>query len=310
MTVDQAAEREDELVRPAGFRQKLGVVIAGLALVVLWSSGFVGAELGARQAEPLTLLSWRFVLSTVVLLGVCAVVRPQFDRYELGRQAVIGVLTVPIYLTSCYMAVRHGVLGGTVSLFAALQPLLVAVAAGPLLGERTSRRQQIGLGIGLVGVIAVVSGGLRIGSAPVWAYLLPVLGVVSLSAGTLLGRRWRTGSLLMSLTTQTATGAVTVIVAAALSGELAPPMTYGFGVAVAWIALLSGLGGYGAFLLVLRRQGAAAVGTWLYLSPPATMIWTWLMFGDRIGTLGVVGLLITAGGVVLAISRGRQAASR
>lgn len=278
--------------------------------MVLWSSGFVGAELGARQAEPLTLLSWRFALSTVILLGVCAVARPRIDRYELGRQAVIGVLNVSIYLTSCYVAVRLGVLGGMVSLFAALQPLLVAVAAGPLLGERTTGRQRLGLGIGLIGVIAVVSGGLRIGVAPWWAYLLPVLGVVSLSAGTLLGRRWRTGSLLMSLTTQTGTGAVTVMIAAALTGELAPPMTYGFGFAVAWIALLSGLGGYGAFLLVLRRQGAAAVGTWLYLSPPTTMIWTWLMFSDRIGLLGLLGLVITAAGVVLAVSHGRRSESR
>ncbi|WP_188894692.1 EamA family transporter [Microlunatus endophyticus] len=82
-----------------------------------------------------------------------------------------------------------------------------------------------------------------------------------------------------------------------------PPADAEFGCAVAWIALLSGLGGYGAFLLVLRRQGAAAVGTWLYLSPPATMIWTWLMFGDRIGWLELLGLMITAAGVALAISR-------
>jgi drug/metabolite transporter (DMT)-like permease len=302
--VEEAVERSDP-PRSIGVRGRLGIVVPGLALVLFWSSGFVGAELGAKVTEPLTLLSWRFAIGTVILLGICAVVRPHLDRHEIGRQAVIGLLSVSIYLASCYIAVRHGVLGGTVSLLAALQPLLVAVAAGPLLGEHTSRRQRVGLGIGLPGVIAVVSGGLRIGAAPWWAYLLPVLGVVSLSAGTLLGRHWRGGSLLVSLTTQTGTGAVTVMIAAALTGELAPPMTAGFGFAVGWTALLSGLGGYGAFLLVLRRQGAAAVGTWLYLSPPTTMIWTWVMFGDRIGLLGVLGLMITAAGVVLAISHGR-----
>jgi drug/metabolite transporter (DMT)-like permease len=305
VSIDEALRAPD---RPAvrtvsRLRTRLGIVLPGVALVVLWSSGFVGAELGARYAEPLTLLSWRFVVGSVILLCVCAVVRPRFDRHEIGRQAVIGLLAVAVYLSACYIAVRHGVSGGTTSLIAALQPLLVAVAAGPFLGERTRPRQRIGLVIGLIGVGVVVSGGLSIGRAPTWAYLLVVVGVIALSGGTLLSRRWRTGSLLVSLATQTCTAAVTVTAASALTGQLRPPATTDFWFAVAWIALLSGLGGYGAFLLVIRRQGAVAVGTWLYLSPPTTMLWTWIMFGDRIGVLGLLGVLVTAAGVILAIIR-------
>jgi len=277
---------------------------------VLWSSGFVGAELGARHAEPLTLLFWRFAVGSVILLGICTVVRPRVDLAEVGRQAIIGLLAVAVYLSACYIAVRHGVSGGTTSLIAALQPLLVAVVSGPLLGEHTGVRQRIGLGVGLAGVAVVVSGGLSIGQAPTWAYLLAVVGVVALSAGTLLSRRWRTGSLLVSLTTQTCTAGIALLLASAVTGQLKPPATGSFWFVVGWIALLSGLGGYGAFLLVIRRQGAVAVGTWLYLSPPTTMVWTWLMFGDRIGILGFLGVLITAAGVVLAIVRTPSVADR
>ena len=46
----------------------------GCALVVTWSSGFVGAQLGSRaDAAPVTLLGWRFTLLTVALVLVAVV---------------------------------------------------------------------------------------------------------------------------------------------------------------------------------------------------------------------------------------------
>lgn len=275
------AERASAAPEP-GRRRAAARVGSGLALVVLWSSGFVGAQLGARQASTLTLLTWRYLVSTTILLLVCLAVRPAVVRGEVWRQVALGLLCQIGYLLPVYLGVGHGVRGGTVSLIAAVQPLLVAVASGPLLGERTSVRQRAGLVIGFVGVLLVVGGDLRGGHAPWWAYLLPIAGVISLAAGTMLGRAWRTGSFLLSLTVQTATAAATMLVLSTLTGRLLPPVTAGFGVAVGWVAVLSGLGGYGAYLIVLRSQGATAVSSWLYLTPPVTMLWTWLMFGDKI----------------------------
>lgn len=284
-------------------------ILTGLALVVLWSSGFVGAQLGAAQAPAITVLAWRYLLTSTILLVVCLIVRPRFVRGQVLRQIVLGVVCQLGYLVPVYLGVQYGVHAGTVSLIAAIQPLFVAVLAGPLLGERSNLWQRIGLVVGFAGVLIVVSGDIRIGHAPWWAYLLPIAGVLSLGCGTLLGRAWRAGSLLMSLTVQTATAAAGMLVYATLTGQFAPPVTVGFAIAAGWVAILSGLGGYGAYLLVLRRQGATAASSWLYLSPPVTMLWSWLMFGDRIGALGVVGLIVTALGVTLTVHRRRPTIS-
>ncbi|HEY9294187.1 MAG TPA: DMT family transporter [Microlunatus sp.] len=298
--------------RHAPARQR-GQVLAGLFLVVMWSSGFVGAELGTRQAPATTLLAWRYLVTGLVLVIICLIVRPHFARSDVLRQSVLGLLSQVCYLLPVYLGVERGVLAGTVSLLAAIQPLLVAVLAGPLLGEHTSIRQRLGLIVGFVGVLAVVSGDLGGGAAPWWAYLLPLIGMLSLSGGTLLGRRWQPSSLLVSLTVQTVTAAVALMIIAETTGQLRPPMVDGsgllinadFALAVGWVAILSGLGGYGAYLLVLRKQGATAASSWLYLTPPVTMLWTWLMFGDRIGPTGLLGLIITAVGVGLSIRRSR-----
>ena len=289
------SSRGDRRLRPS----PVGRLGAGVALVVLWSSGFVGAQLGAHAGSTLTLLTWRYLVSTAILLIACTVIRPRSTVREIGRQIVLGLLCQVGYLLPVYLGVGEGVRGGTVSLIASIQPLVVAVASGPLLGERTTSRQRIGLIAGFVGVLIVVSGDIGVGHAPWWAYLLPVLGVLSLGGGTLLGRVWRTRSFLVSLTTQTATAAVSMLTISTVTGHVAPPVTPDFALAVGWVAVLSGLGGYGAYLIVLRHQGATAVSSWLYLTPPVTMFWTWLMFGDRIGVFGIVGLLITAIGVAL-----------
>jgi drug/metabolite transporter (DMT)-like permease len=65
--------------------------------------------------------------------------------------------------------------------------------------------------------------------------------------------------------------------------------------------VLSSFGGYGAYLLVLRRSGAVRVSTLLYLTPPATMLWAYLMFGEVPGPLVVPGVAVCAVGVALAL---------
>jgi drug/metabolite transporter (DMT)-like permease len=285
-------------------------------LVVMWSSGFVGAALGARYAAADTLLAWRYLAAAAVLLTVPALTRrlhaarrrPPLGPAAVGRQVVLGLLCQVGYLGGVVTGVGLGVPAGTAALVAALQPLVVAVLAAPLLGERTDRRAAWGLAVGLLGVALVVGDDLRLGSAPLWAYLLPAAGMLALSAGTLLERRLATtDGLLDALTVQTATAAGCFALEAALTGRLTPPGDAGFWWAVAWTVVLSSFGGYGSYLLVLRRGGANRVSTLLYLTPPTTMLWALLMFGERPGTLGLLGLGVCVTGVYAVLGRRRIA---
>jgi drug/metabolite transporter (DMT)-like permease len=287
-------------------------LLAGTALVVMWSSGFIGAVLGTRHAGADTLLAWRYLAATAILGTVLAVRRPRLPGRAVARQAGLGLLCQVGYLGGVVTGVGLGVPAGTAALVAALQPLLVATLAAPLLGERTDRRQASGLLAGLAGVALVVSDDLAGGSAPLWAYLLPVGGMLALSAGTLLERRLRPAEhLLDALTLQTMTAAVCFVVGTGVSGRLMPPPEPGFWWAVAWTVGLSTFGGYGSYLLVLRRGGANRVSTLLYLTPPTTTVWAFAMFGQRPGALALLGMVISAGGVyvVLAPRRRKPAAT-
>ncbi|HYH29394.1 MAG TPA: DMT family transporter [Pseudonocardia sp.] len=275
---------------------------AGAALVVLWSSGFVGAELGTRFAPADTLLAWRYLAAAAALTVLAAALGTRFGPRALLRQGVLGLLCQCLYLGGVVTGVALGVPAGTTALIAAVQPLLVASVAGPLLGEHTGPRQRVGLGLGLAGVGLVVAGDLRLDGAPWWAFLLPVGGMAALSAGTLLERRLRpTESPLQALTLQTVLAAGFFVAVAGVGGRLQPPADPGFWWAVLWVVVLSSFGGYGAYLLVLRRSGAVRVSTLLYLTPPTTMVWALLMFGEVPGPLALPGIALCAVGVTLAL---------
>jgi drug/metabolite transporter (DMT)-like permease len=134
--------------------------------------------------------------------------------------------------------------------------------------------------------------------------------MVALASGTLLERRLRLPvSLLESLTVQTITGAVFFVAVATLDHHLAPPSDPRFWWSVCWVVGLSSFGGYGSYLLVLRRSGATRVSTLLFLTPPTTALWAFLMFGSRPGLLALPGATICAVAVTLVL-RHRAASPR
>jgi len=276
---------------------------------MLWSSGFVGARLGTEAATATTLLTWRFLCAAAVLGVVAAVRRARIPRGDVRRHAVLGLLIQVAYLEGVVTGIELGVPTGTAALIAATQPLLVAVA-GP---DRTSVRQRCGLAVGLAGVGLVVAGDLGPGTAPAWAFLLPAAGTVALAAGTLLERRWRTGSApIDGFVVQTGAAAAAVLALAATTGQLSPPADPTFWWAVAWTVVLSSFGGYGTYLLMLRRTGAMRTSTLLYLTPPVTALWVWAMFGQAPAPLALPGAIAAAVGaaLVLAPPRLSRSASR
>jgi drug/metabolite transporter (DMT)-like permease len=300
-----APVKEDQRLRTG----RADVLAAGL-LVVMWSSGFIGAELGTRFAPADTLLGWRYAVAALLVVGWALTrgIRPR--RGTWPRLALLGLLCQCLYLGGVVTGVGLGVPPGTAALVAALQPLLVAVAAAPLLGERTSPPQRVGLVLGVVGVALVVAGDLGAGAAAPAAYLLVVGGMLALSAGTVLERRLRLPvSLLESLTVQTVTAAVFFLGLAAVDGHLRPPADPRFWGSVAWVVGLSTFGGYGSYLLVLRRSGATRVSTLLFLTPPTTAVWALLMFGTRPGLLALPGAAVCALAVYLVIGRRRAQVS-
>jgi drug/metabolite transporter (DMT)-like permease len=261
--------------------------------VLAWSSGFIGAELGTQDASSHTLLLWRFLVVTAVAAAWWLIAgRRRLNARELGWNALIGALSQAVFLFAVVWSVELGVSPGTSALVASLQPLVAALAGGPLLGERTSALQWFGLAGGLAGVALVVAG--EHGSGAPWpAYSLPVVAMLALVAATLLERASkRTTPLPDAMAVQCLISLVLFSVLAVATGTAAPPASSSFWAAVALTVVVSHLGGYGFYWLAVRRMSLARASSLLYLTPPTTMLLALVLFGDSVDGQGIAGTLL------------------
>ncbi|MFJ8149380.1 DMT family transporter [Streptomyces sp. NPDC096048] len=279
--------------------------LLSVAFVLCWSSGFIGAKLGAGTADATTLLMWRFLPLAVVLVAVAAVSRAAWRGLTLrdaGRQIAVGALSQSGYLLSVYYAIQLGVSSGTTALIDGVQPLVAGALAGPLLRQYVSRRQWLGLWLGLAGVATVTVADAAAAGADVawWAYFVPFLGMLSLVAATFLeGRSRLPVEPRVALTIHCATSAVLFSGLAFGTGAAAPPAESSFWVATAWLIVLPTFGGYGLYWLILRRSGITEVNTLMFLMAPVTAVWGALMFGEPFGVQTALGLAVGLAAVVV-----------
>jgi len=275
-------------------------LIAGAGFVVFWSCGFLGARWGTQYTTAFDLLGWRFLVAGTLAAVILLVRRPTVTRKDLVTHAWMAVLTQCVYLGLIFTGIDHSITAGVTALIGSLQPLLIATVAGPLLGEQVSRRQWIGLVLGVAGVGLVVADDLHAGHGSPLLFLLPLGGLLGLVVGTCLERRRKPStSSLDALCIQSLVSAVFFIALAASTNQLTVPHHAGFYGAVLWLVVLATGGGWGLYLVNLKLSGATRISSLLYLVPPTTMVFAFLLFHETIGLLAVIGMLICAVAVLL-----------
>ena len=143
------------------------VFAAPAVFVLLWASGFIGAKLGLPYAEPMTFLTVRMSAVVLVLGLIILVTRPAWPtRRGMLHSAVTGLFVHGFYLGGVFIAIDHKLPAGFAALVVSLQPVLTSTLANRLLGERVTRQQWAGLGLGIAGVYLVVHGHTEGGAPP------------------------------------------------------------------------------------------------------------------------------------------------
>lgn len=278
---------------------------APFVFVVLWSTGFIGSKLGIPYAEPVTFLVVRFAMVVAIFAAVVLVTRaPWPERRLWAHVAVVGIALHGVYLGGVFVSIAWGLPAGVSALIVGVQPLLTATVVGPLLGERVSFRQWIGLWMGLAGVVAVLWEKLAFEGISLVAVWPSVAALVGIAFGTLYQKQHcpnvdlRTGAVI-----QYVAGTLFLLPFALTFETMAIRWTPEFVFAIGWLVVVLSVGAV-SLLMVLVRQGAAAkVASFFYLVPPCTAVAAWLLFGETLGLLAFAGMAVAAMGVAL-VQRG------
>ena len=275
--------------------------------VVLWASGFVVTRLGVAFAEPFTFLLYRFVLVTALLLAIALVTGAPWPRSWrfAGHIAVVGVFLQAVYLGGVYAAIARGIPSGISALIVGVQPIITAVMVGPLLGERVRPRQWLGLALGLLGIALVLWDKLSLDIGHLEGVAWNVVGLVGITTATLYQKKycsqmdWRSGGVIQYGAASAATYAMTLIMGESGAVEWSRDII----IAYAWLVLVLSLGAVSLLGWLIRRGEASRVASMFYLVPPTAALGSWLLFGETLGPLALLGMAVTVVGVALVARR-------
>lgn len=279
-----------------------------LAFVILWSTGFIVARTVRPFADPFAFVSIRFAVSFGILVAVALAARAPWPRTTRGwtDNLITGALMQGAYVGSTFWAVKHGLPPSIAALFSGLQPLLTALLASPLLGERVSRKRWAGIVLAFAGALLVLAPAL----SSVRAGVSPGVAGVGLAAmlAITLGTIWqkRTGGdvdLRSGAAIQLAGGLIVTVPLSLATEPGIVPMTFPVLAALAWAVLVLNTGASLLLLSLIKRGAVAAVTSLFYLTPPVTALMAYGIFGESLAAVQFAGMALAVFGVFVA-SRG------
>ena len=278
--------------------------------VWVWSTGFLVAKLGKSYAEPFTLLSYRFAFALVALWVITKLFNSRWpSTWRLAAHCmVVGLLLHGVYLGGIFKAISLGMPAGLSAMVIGLQPLTMALFAGLMLGERVSKRQWLGLVMGLAGLYLVLGEQFALDASTIfdgfsgWSPILAGAALLAISFGTLYQKKYCHGvDHLTSIWWQYAAAMLFSLIIALTFETRIVDWQWQFIVSLSWQVLALSIGAV-LLLMIMMRQGAAAkVGSLFYLVPPAVAIQAWFLFGEAMGLQGLLGIALIAAGVAQAM---------
>jgi drug/metabolite transporter (DMT)-like permease len=290
----------------------LFLILTPALFVLLWSTGWIAARYAAPHADPLTFLSVRYVVAFIVIALFAIVMRAPWPSTKIAitHTLISGVLIHAIYLGAIWWAIKKGVPAGISGLIAALQPLLTAAFGGWLIKEHVKPLQWLGVAVGFIGVLLVLEPklALSLSSNNQSSLIIPIfvncIGMLSATLGSFYQKRNLGTGDLRTITAMQYIGALIVTLPVALLFEdlrfdLVPETFY----ALAWAVIPLSIGAISLMLVMIRKGAVSRVASLIYLVPPTVALQAWLMFDEKLVTIQIIGMVVTAFGVYLSTKR-------
>jgi drug/metabolite transporter (DMT)-like permease len=294
----------------AGFNA-LPLYIAVFCL--LWSFAFVAGKIGVTDCPPLILLTARFSLAGLLILGISALRGEgwQLSWRDAAVFAVLGVANNALYLGLGYTGLKT-VSAGLGGLIVSANPVFTAVAAAVFLGEALTWRKVIGLLLGIAGVSFIVWHRMSVGTDRWDGIVFTLASLASIVAGTILfkvlapkGSLW-VGNGVQNL----AAGIVLLPFAFTLAdvGDIVPSTR--LFAAFAFLVLGGSILAYLLWFHLLKVCGATAASAYHFLMPPLGMLFAFLVLGEHVEFRDLLGIVPVALGIYLVTRPAASASTR
>ena len=278
------------------------VRIFPLIFILLWSSAFVTTKPIIDNSDPFAALAFRFFFVALgfLLFSLYSKYSIIIDQKNLIESVFSGVLFHGLYLGGVFYSISIGMPTGIAALIVTLQPVLTNALSGPILGERVTVKQWIGVLLGFLGAALVL--GLDIGSdIPLLGLVATIVALIAITSSTIWQKKLSNNlPLPVSNFYQAVGGCLFHIMLILFFTKPYIDFSKTFIIAMSHQIFLVSFGAFTILMYLIKNNSASKTVSIFFLIPATSAFMAWLFLNENLTNLDLLGFLITTIGVYIA----------
>ena len=270
--------------------------------ILLWSSAFITTKPIVDNSDPFSALAFRFFFVALgfYLFSIYSKQSILVNQKNLIESLLSGVLFHGFYLGGVFYSISIGMPTGIAALIVTLQPILTNTLSGPILGEKVTVKQWIGVFLGFLGAVMVL--GIDVGSnIPMLGLVATIIALVSITASTIWQKKL-SNNLPLSVSNfyQAIGGCLFHIVVIIFFSQPYIDFTETFIIAMGHQIFLVSFGAFTILMFLIKNNSASKTVSIFFLIPTTSAFMAWLFLNENLSSLDLLGFLITTIGVYIA----------
>ena len=278
------------------------VRIFPLIFILLWSSAFITTKPIIDSSDPFTALAFRFFFVAIgfYLFSLYSKNSIIINQRNLIESLLSGVLFHGFYLGGVFYSISIGMPTGIAALIVTLQPVLTNALSGPILGEKVTAKQWIGVLLGFIGAALVL--GLDVGSdIPLLGLIATVIALIAITASTIWQKKL-SNNLPLSVNNmyQAVGGCLFHVLIIILFAKPYIVFSKTFIVAMSHQIFLVSFGAFTILMYLIKNNSASKTVSIFFLIPATSAFMAWFFLNENLTNLDLIGFFITTIGVYIA----------
>ena len=278
------------------------VKVFPLLFILLWSSAFITTKPIIDNSDPFSALAFRFIIVAFgfFLFSIYSKQKIIIQKKNLIESFFSGVLFHGFYLGGVFFSISKGMPTGIAALIVTLQPILTNALSGPILNEKVTIKQWIGVLIGFVGAAIVL--GFDVGSdIPMIGLVATIISLIAITASTIWQKKLSNNLPLSVSNMYQAIGGFTFhLIVIIFFAKPYIDFTQTFVIAMGHQILLVSFGAFTILMYLIKNNSASKTVSIFFLIPATSAFMAWLFLNENLTNLDLLGFLITTIGVYIA----------
>ncbi len=278
------------------------IKIFPFVFILLWSSAFITTKPIIDNSDPFAALAFRFALVAFgfFLFSIYSKQKILVSKRNFFESFLSGVLFHGFYLGGVFYSISIGMPTAIAALIVTLQPILTNALSGPILNEKVSTKQWVGVLLGFAGAGLVL--GFDVGSKiPATGLIATIIALLAITFSTLWQKKLSNNlPLSVSNMNQALGGCLFHLSIIILFVDPYIDFSQTFFIAMSHQIFLVSFGAFTILMFLIKNNSASKTVSIFFLIPATSAFMAWLFLNESLTSLDLIGFLITSIGVYIA----------